>query len=217
MKTTAVAILVVAAVSLSAAQSAPRPAASTVTGREAIVGLPCEGCEAVFQGIPSNFAAVARIAPLGEPGEPMILMGRVINASGAAVPGVIVYGYQTDDRGAYPAAPGLTGEAARHGRLRGWVITDAAGAYRFETIRPKPYPGRTTPAHVHVHVIEPGRVTYYIDDVVFDNDPLLTAAARRTLATGRGGNGVTTPARDARGVWQVRRDIVLGKGVPGYR
>ena len=36
--------------------------------RVPIVGLPCEGCEAVFDGQPAQLNARARIAPLAEPG-----------------------------------------------------------------------------------------------------------------------------------------------------
>jgi protocatechuate 3,4-dioxygenase beta subunit len=34
-----------------------------VTGREPIVGGPCEGCEAVFEGVPEHLVSRARIAP----------------------------------------------------------------------------------------------------------------------------------------------------------
>lgn len=188
-----------------------------VSGREPIVGLPCEGCEAVFQGLPATIAMSARIAPLGEPGAPMIIRGRVTTASGSPAPGIVVYAYQTDARGVYPTPNGFAGAASRHGRLRGWARTGPDGDYRFDTIRPAPYPGEQLPAHVHLHVIEPGRQTYYIDDLMFDDDPLLTQAARERLTLGRGGNGIMRPIQDANGVWQARRDIVLGRRIPGYR
>ncbi len=181
------------------------------------MGLPCEGCEAVFDGRPAKLESTARIAPPGEPGEPMVIRGRVTTAAGNPAAGIVVYGYQTNARGIYPTPNGFSGAAARHGRLRGWVITDANGEYRFDTIRPAPYPTRELPAHVHLHVIEPGRETYYIDDLMFEDDPLLTAEARRRLTLGRGGSGIMLPVRDARGVWQARRDIVLGRAIPGYR
>jgi protocatechuate 3,4-dioxygenase beta subunit len=67
---------------------------------------------------------------------------------------------------------------------------------------------------VHIHIIEPGRCTYYVDDVLFEDDPRLTAAQRRR--PGRGGNGIVSPARDGSGGWLVTRDIVLGERIPGY-
>ncbi len=184
--------------------------------REPVVGLPCEGCEAVFAGQPSNPSSHARIAPVNEPGQPLRLWGKVTDRRGHPQPGVIVYAYHTDKGGRYPttiAHPG--GIRTRHGRLRGWARTDARGQYQFDTIRPGSYPGRDIPEHIHMQVIEPGRATYYIDDVLFRDDPKLTAQQVRELSQGRGGRGVTAPT-ESNGNWLVRRDIELGLNIPGY-
>jgi protocatechuate 3,4-dioxygenase beta subunit len=179
-------------------------------GRERVVGGPCEGCENVFVGMPEKLGPRSRIAPSDEPGEPMTIEGIVRDLDGEPVADIIVYAYHTDSVGRYP--PGAT----PHGRLRGWARTNEGGEYRFDTIRPGPYPGRNSPQHVHMHVIEPGRVTYYIDDVMFEDDPLLTTANRRRYVRDRGGSGVSRPKRDGDGVWRVRRDIVLGNNIPDY-
>ncbi len=181
-----------------------------------VVGLPCEGCEAVFDGLPENLGSHGRIAPSGEPGEPLRIVGRVVDAAGNPAPGVIVYAYHTDAGGIYPRDERRRGAAARHGRLRGWARTDEQGRYRFETIRPGAYPGRDVPQHVHMHVIEPDCCTYYIADIHFEDDPLLSRSERARLAEGRGGGGLARPRRDEHGTWVVTRDITLGKGVPGY-
>ncbi len=176
--------------------------------KEKIVGLPCEGCDIVFVGRPSETPAVARIAPKGEPGEAMRLTGTVKDQKGAPVEGVIVYAYHTDNKGLYPR--GGTG----HGRLRGWARSNRQGRYTFETIRPNGYPNGTAPQHVHMHVIEPGRCTYYISDVYFGDDPRLTDKERNERSP-RCGSGVVTPfKRD--GVWIAERNIVLGLNVPGW-
>lgn len=190
----------------------PQPGLAT----EPIIGLPCEGCEAVFQGLPETLTSQARIAPEGEPGEPMVIEGTILDADGRPVSGVIVYAYHTDARGVYPRDGRLSGAAMRHGRLRGWAETDQDGRYVFNTIRPASYPSRDTPAHVHMHVIEPGCCTYYIDAIHFADDPLLMRRERREMAEGRGGSGLVHPQRDTSGVWHATRDIVLGEGVPGY-
>ena len=191
--------------------------AAAAVSVEPIVGGPCEGCEAVFEGRPETIGATSRIAPPEERGEPMVLTGTVRRKDGSPVPGIVVYAYHTDAGGAYPPNRTLAGTAAgRHGRLRGFARTDARGTYRFDTIRPAGYPGTAIPQHVHLHVIEPGRCTYWIDDVLFDDDPRLTADERRSHAHGRGGPGIATPTRDAGGAWQVRRDIVLGAGIDDY-
>ncbi len=160
--------------------------------------------------MPATLDWRGRVAPAGETGEPMRITGTVRDRDNRPAAGIIVYAYQTDAAGSYP--PSTT----RHGRLRGWVKTDAAGRYQFDTIRPGGYPNTTIPQHVHLHVIEPGRATYYIDEMVFSDDPRLTPENRRSLVTGRGGPGLVTPVREPSGGWSVVRDITLGQSVPGY-
>lgn len=194
----------------------PANAGARVQLDEPVVGLPCEGCEAVFQGRPATLASTARIAPSNEPGEPLTLTGRVLGADGSPRGGVIVYAYQTNARGVYPPPARRSGQAGdRHGALRGWAVSGPDGRYTFETIRPGAYPTREAPAHVHMHVIERGCATYYLEDVMFADDPLLTPAARQQLSNGRGGPGIVTPVRQGR-AWHVTRDIHLGAEIPGY-
>lgn len=178
-----------------------------------VVGGPCEGCETVAEGMPRELSSVGTIAPSSEPGVRMTIRGRVLDSSGEAVQGVIVYAYHTDDGGVYPR----NGSGShRHGRLRGWARSDAEGRYAFETIRPGGYPGSTSPAHVHMHVIEESGCSYYIDDILFTDDPRLDAAARRQMARGRGGNGIVTPTSEPDGSITVVRDIVLGAAIRDY-
>ena len=184
---------------------------------EPIVGLPCEGCEAVFQGLPEELTSRTRLAPVDEPGEPLVIEGVVSDGAGRPAPGAIVYAYHTDARGIYPPDERFPGQAAyRHGRLRGWAMTDANGRYRFDTIRPASYPDTEVAAHVHMHVIEPGCCTYYIAEINFADDPRLSARERAEHADARGGSGLVEPQRSAGSVWMARRDIVLGLRVPGY-
>lgn len=199
--TAIVAVLTIIGSALSAAQT---------TKREPVVGGPCDGCEAVYEGMPARVESQGRIAPVGEKGEAMRISGVVRDRDKKPVAGIIVYAYQTDAGGIYPSG------STRHGRLRGWVRTDASGRYQFDTIRPGGYPGTTIPQHVHIHVIEPGRATYYIDEMVFSDDPRLTPEQRKQLVTGRGGPGLVIPVRDSSGLMTVTRDIVLGQQIPGY-
>jgi hypothetical protein len=189
----------------------------TAAQEERVVGLPCEGCEAVFVGMPETVASTSRIAPPGEPGEPMRIEGTVVDRSGTPVDGVIVYAYHTDARGIYPRTDGLRGTPAyRHGRLRGWARSDENGRYAFETIRPASYPDAETPAHVHMHVIEPDRCTYYLDSIRFTDDPRLDPRDADAADQPRGGSGLVEPGRDSTGRWTIERDIILGHGVPDY-
>jgi protocatechuate 3,4-dioxygenase, beta subunit len=171
--------------------------------------LPCDGCEAIHERPAASLTATAVLAPPSEPGERLVVTGRVVHRDGhTPAPGIILYAWQTNAQGVYAADPGATGLAKEHGRLRGWVRTDAEGRYRLETIRPDPYPKRDLAAHIHVVVKQPDHPEYWIDDVVFTDDPLVTADYR-ARATDRGGSGIVAPVRDAAGIWQVRRDIRL--------
>ena len=173
-----------------------------------VIGGPCEGCDWVFDGLPAKPVSAARIAPADQSGRPLVIEGVVTALGGAVAPGTIVYAYHTDDLGLYPRA------GNRHGTLRGWARTDAQGRYRFDTIRPRAYPSGDIPEHVHMHVIEPARGTYWIDDIRFTDDPLISERNRHAAGR-RGGFGLGTPEqRD--GAWHIRRDIVLGRNIPGY-
>jgi protocatechuate 3,4-dioxygenase beta subunit len=178
--------------------------------REPVIGGPCENCEDVFVEMPDSLSWSERIALPGEPGEPLRIDGVVRTRDGKPVAGVIVYAYHTDHNGIYPRG------VVRHGRLRGWTRTDERGRYRFDTIRPAGYPNTGLPQHIHMHIIEPGRGTYWISDIHFTDDPRLTVEQRRELASpGRCGSGLVTPAKRDH-TWLVTRDIVLGKNIPGY-
>lgn len=194
-------------------------AALPAWSREAVIGGPCEGCEAVFEGAPAQLTSQVQIAPPDEPGERMQMEGRVLDAQGRAAAGVIVYAYHTDHQGLYVGEPAQRGRAAfRHGRLRAWARSDAQGRYGFDSIRPAGYPASSIPQHVHLHVIEPGRGTYWIADLLFSDDPRLGEAQRGQAldaARARGGPGLATPRREA-GIWRVERNIQLGRNIPGY-
>jgi len=64
-----------------------------------VVGGPCEGCEAVFVGMPDSLTWQARIAPENEPGEPMVVRGTAYDVDGSPAPGVIVYADHTVSAG----------------------------------------------------------------------------------------------------------------------
>ena len=104
------------------------------------------------------------------------------------------------------------GWARRHGYIRGWVKTDADGKYTFYTFRPVAYPNGREPEHIHITVKEPNKNEYYIDAFMFEDDPLLTSSARRSLPN-RGGSGIVLPTVK-KGILTVERDIILGLNIP---
>jgi len=102
-----------------------------------------------------------------------------------------------------------------HGSIRGLVKTGQNGVYEIFAVRPGEYPTRTDPAHIHCTIKEPNEIAeYYIDDILFDDDLLLTDAHRQKLEQ-RGGNGIMKLESDESLLIGVR-NIVLGKNIPGY-
>lgn len=82
-------------------------------------------------------------------GQPATLVGRVSDTAGRAVDGAAVEIWQCDQQGHY-RHPGDGGRADPAFQGFGRVAVGRDGAYRFRTIRPVPYSGRTP--HIHVKV-----------------------------------------------------------------
>jgi len=102
--------------------------------------------------------------PDGQPlarasGEHLDLRGTVVDTDGRAIDGAEVEIWQCDAFGSYrhPRGAGERIDAGFQGF--GSMRSDARGGYRFRTIRPVPYPGRTP--HIHVKLRHPsfGEVT----------------------------------------------------------
>ncbi len=184
--------------------------ATIVNAEEPILGGPCQGCEFVFQDMPKEILPTAILVPSNTVGEPMIVSGTVYNNDGTVAPDIIIYAYQTNSKGVYPKGENF------HGSLKAWARTDMSGKFVFNTIRPGAYPDRPEPEHIHLHVIEENKGTYFIDSVEFTDDPLLTDEVRANRKC-RGGCGIVTPTKNSDGVWEAVRNIKLGKGITDYK
>ncbi len=166
-----------------------------------------------FPDAPRAQLIVGRLAA----GEPLALAGTVRDPSGRLLTGVRVELWQCDGLGHYRHSRdrALEGDARSGARGAsdpaflgyGWMRTDAAGRYAFETIRPVPYPGRTP--HIHLSAIAPdGR--RLVTQMFVAGDPgnardvlwrWLAPAARQL---------VTVPVLAApAGGWAARFDLVL--------
>jgi catechol 1,2-dioxygenase len=91
------------------------------------------------------------LAGAEEPGERLVIEGHVwAPGCTSAIAGALLDVWHADENGAYH-------NGAEY-RLRGQMVTDEEGAYRFETIRPGHYPtgGSMRPAHIHFTVSKPG-------------------------------------------------------------
>lgn len=107
--------------------------------------------------------------------------GRVLNADGRPLAGAEVEIWQADANGRYHdprdsrAGPPPDADFQGYGR----VVTDGAGAYRFLTIRPVAYPGRTP--HIHFAVSGGGIPAPFVTQMYIageagnERDPVLSA------------------------------------------
>jgi len=80
---------------------------------------------------PCVLATRVTIAPPGQPGTPMIVTGRVVDARDRPRAGIVIRVYHADARGIY-------------GTNNGWLKTDSLGRYEVRTTR-----SGGTPAHIH--------------------------------------------------------------------
>jgi len=180
------------------------------------VGGGCDGCELMYVDMPETIQTTDTSAGWDETGQKLLIQGTVYK-KGGKVPAtdVIIYYWQTDNDGYYSPKKGMGEGAKRHGHIRGWVKTDVSGNYSIFTIRPAPYPNEDMPAHIHTSIKEPNIADeYYIDEFVFDDDPLLTR--KKTEAReNRGGSGIlhiTTVDE----LQVANHNIFLGLHIPNY-
>ena len=128
----------------------------------------------------------------GEAGEPLVFEGLVLAPDCRPVPGAVIDIWHSDERGGYDN---------RGFRYRGHQFADGAGAFRFLTIRPGRYSGRTP--HIHVKLQAEG------------TRPLTTQVYFPDLPRRNARDGIYRDEllmsldRTAAGMWRGRFDFVL--------
>lgn len=156
-----------------------------------LAALPLLGCEASAENCRQTERGAggpfyrrgapwrAKLAEASEPGEPLIISGRVV-AAGTCEPlkGAIVDVWQANAEGLYDNQ--LSGERANGFRLRGQMKTDDEGRYQFETVLPGNYGdgGVQRAKHIHYIVSFPGYAPittecYFEGDERNRTDPLV--------------------------------------------
>lgn len=127
------------------------------------------------------------------------ILGRVLDTSGAPIPGAALEIWQCDANGIYRHPDDWRLVQGRDDGFqgRGRAQSGDDGAYSFRTIRPVAYPGRTP--HIHFAILVPGRAPL-ITQMYVAGEPL---NAR---------DGILNRIRDPR-----QRDSVIVKLEPGDR
>lgn len=130
-----------------------------------------------------------KIAALTEPGVPLRVEGRLFGPDcKTPLVGYALDIWQADASGTYYVA----GQTAY--RLRGKVVTDANGRYRFETVLPGRYGDAAgiRPAHLHAKVLTPMGGSLLTTQLYFAGDPYLGQA---DYCTAQGTCNSSDPAR----------------------
>lgn len=180
-----------------------------------IVGGPCQGCEAIFEYGNKKLTSVDTL-PEFENNLPQFKITGIVfqNDGKTPAPNVFIYIYHTNQKGIYETKGNEKGWAKKHGHIRGWIKTNKDGKYTFYTFRPAAYPNGLESEHIHITIKEPNKNEYYIDSIVFADDPLLTKSKKEILQN-RGGSGIVTIHLQDN-IQVVKRDIFLGLNIPNY-
>lgn len=138
-------------------------------------------------------------------GELISIFGTVYKADGETpAPDVLIYFYHTDKEGIY----GRSGEH-KHGKYRGWLLTDANGKYEFRTIKPASYPNSTISSHIHMTLTGKDFREDWIDSILFEGDKFITASERDRAGRRGGFAPILTLEKGSDGVLRGVRDIQL--------
>ena len=141
-------------------------------------------------------------------GELAVLSGRVLDTAGRPLAGTVVELWQCNANGRYHH-PRDDGPGAVDPLFRGFGRTTAAadGGFRFRTIRPVAYPGRTP--HLHVQFVAPGGARLVTQVYVRGEPGNARDGLLSWLSPDERERLMSTFERDAAGVWQASFEAVL--------
>lgn len=149
--------------------------------------------------------------PNAAKGEVLHLFGRVLDTGGRAIPDAKVEIWQCDSSGRYHHPSDFRGPADPDFQGYGTAIARHDGAWRFRTIKPVPYPGRTP--HIHFIVSVPGapRLTtqMYIKGEPRNRDDFLFNSLRGQRAKDSVSVALSPAPKIAPGVLAGQFDIIL--------
>ena len=138
-------------------------------------------------------------------GEPMEISGVVYQTDGKTpAPNTLIYLYHTDFEGYYGR-----GGVHRHGKYRGWMMTDKDGKDAFRTIKPAPYPENRFAAHIHMTVTTAKAREDWVDSILFEGDRLISPQERAQAGRKGGFNPILSFEKGEGGILRATRNIQL--------
>lgn len=156
-------------------------------------------------GAPSR----AKIADDAEPGERVVLSGRVFTSDcETPLVGALLDIWQADRDGVYHDATGTP-----EFRLRGQVLTDSEGRFMVDTIKPGNYTLAANvwrPAHIHFTASMPGHAPV-TTQLYFKGDPFLPPNDGCTTCGSDDADRIIDLSGDAVGGWVGEWNIVLAR------
>ncbi len=155
------------------------------------------------------FLADNKLAADDEPGQRMIISGRVLNlACTQYIPDTVVDVWHADDAGQYDN---------QGFKLRGFTRTNDQGFYLFETIRPGKYlnGSQFRPSHIHYKITPPG-FAQLTTQLYFEGDTSIASDAAASITSGPfdATNRIVALTENAEGVLEGTFDIMIdGNGI----
>ena len=166
--------------------------------------LGVEGMGAI--DFPLNVRAKTVLSNETDKGEPIKIRGIVYKADGKTpAANTLIYLYHTDFEGYY----GRSSNEHKHGRYRGWMLTNKDGSYAFNTIKPAPYPVNRLAAHIYMTVTTETAREDWIDSILFEGDKLMSTHERESAGKRGGFNPILTLTKGDGGLLYGTRDIRL--------
>ena len=155
--------------------------------------------------VPDDVSWKTVLAKETDEGEPLLISGTVFQADGRSVaPNILIYFYHTDPQGIY----GRSGEH-KHGKYRGWLLSDEKGRFEFRTIKPASYPNSTISSHIHMTLTGKDFKEDWIDSILFEGDKFITDHERQKAGRKGGFDPILRLKKDENGILQGTRDIQL--------
>ena len=181
-----------------------------------MVGGGCDGCELMYQGMPKEILSEHTSVGWTEGKQKLQITGKVFQLDGTTpAPYVILYYWHTDDNGLYATKQQTDAPMNAHGKLRGWVQSDAKGNYTIKTSRPAAYPNDNIPQHIHLSIKEPAIANEYYADLYFDDDPLYVNHKNKHGKIDRAGTELLQVVSEGN-VQVAKHNFILGLNIPNY-